>query len=468
MQKITCDNYIRLHQPIFLEREIQNIFTLKNPEYISLCRQRRIKPKAQPKGFIISRFKEKGKWKSKKIPEFLFYFSYINKDLCLPRESLFELKKLYKENKIKYKIQNKRIEHKKIKVKFHGTLDKERGQAKIQEYGTKGIIQAHTGVGKTVLSLYKLAEIKQPAIIVVHTNELAEQWKNRIKQFLKIKKIGFIGAGKKQIEHVTVALVQSLKKETKVLNKFGLLIIDEAHIAATESYAQIVNNYKGKHIIGLSATPRRSDGKTKVMFWLLGEIKCKIEYSSKQVTPTKVKFVPTEFKSFLNFQYQYSKALNTLKEDEQRNKLIIQTCVNFFNYFGVHLILSQSTKHLELLMNLMPPTLLKKSKLLVGKIKKSDRKEIIKQIEKEEIKYVFATQQLIGTGFDSSILSVLHLTTPIKNPDQLKQYIGRITRLHPGKKECLIFDYFDKYEFILKNTAGVRSKTYKKLKIERL
>lgn len=62
-----------------------------------------------------------------------------------------------------------------------------------------GTLSAPTGSGKTVMALYMIAQRGQPALIVVHTKELALQWVERIKTFLGIpeKEVGFIGAGKK-------------------------------------------------------------------------------------------------------------------------------------------------------------------------------------------------------------------------------------------------------------------------------
>ena len=81
-----------------------------------------------------------------------------------------------------------------------------------------GVIVAPPGSGKTVLGLAIIAEKKQPALIIVHRKQLADQWIDRIESFLKIPKtdIGKITGGKVHAgKSVTVAMIQSL---TKILN----------------------------------------------------------------------------------------------------------------------------------------------------------------------------------------------------------------------------------------------------------
>ena len=468
MQIIHLNTHIVLKHPVELKDKIKDIFTFTNPEYLSICKQRRLKKKDRPKGYIVTRFKEKGIWKSKKIPEFLRYWQNDKDNIKIPRGSFFELKKFYKKNKIKYKLINERNQFEKQDFKFYGQLLESKGQLAVQDYKSKiGIIQAPTGSGKTVMSLYLISKINLNTIIVVHTNELLEQWKQRIKQFLKIKEIGHIGGGLTETGTITVALVQTLRKRPDLLVKFGLLIVDECHIAATESYGMVINQFNGPYIMGLSATPRRKDGKTNVMHWYLGQTKVLIDYSKAERTPCVANFVGTEFKSKINFRYKYSKALVSLTENEERNNLIIETVLKNIEFFGVHLILSQSSKHLKLLMNLLPDHIKLISRLLIGAVPKKERKEIVKLMELGKVKLIFATDKLLGTGFDEPLLSVLHLTTPIKDPDRITQYIGRVTRIHPNKKFSQLFDYFDKYENILRYGASARSKVYKELKIEK-
>ena len=100
-----------------------------------------------------------------------------------------------------------------------------------------GIIVAPPGSGKTIIGLKIIEQKKQPALIITHRKQIAEQWINRIETFFGIPKreIGKIGQGKMKIgKQVTVALIQSLSKklanpDEKLTSAFGTIIIDECH-----------------------------------------------------------------------------------------------------------------------------------------------------------------------------------------------------------------------------------------------
>ena len=108
------------------------------------------------------------------------------------------------------------------------------------------------------------------------------------------------------------------------------------------------------------------------------------------------------------------------------------------------------------------------SRVLVGQVPKEERKTIVKEAQEGKLKILFATEQLLGKGFDEPLLSVLHMATPIKDVDFLTQVIGRVTRIHGGKKEALILDYWDNMEPVLGRSVKARLKKYQELGIERI
>lgn len=56
---------------------------------------------------------------------------------------------------------------------------------------------------------------------------------------------------------------------------------------------------------------------------------------------------------------------------------------------------------------------------------------------------LLATGSYIGEGFDDSRLDTLFLTMPISWRGTLQQYVGRLHRIHHGKKVVRVFDYVD-------------------------
>jgi len=131
-----------------------------------------------------------------------------------------------------------------------------------------GLLEAPTGSGKTAMGLYMIAERKQPTLIVVHTKELLNQWLDRIEQFLRIPlaDIGVIGSGRFKIgKQITVSMIQTLvKKVDQVTPHVGYLLLDECHRAPTLQYVKAIKAFDCKYMTGLTATPWRRDGLSKV------------------------------------------------------------------------------------------------------------------------------------------------------------------------------------------------------------
>ena len=476
IQQIILDNNVRMGVPYDLEVEIRARFTFTNPEYLDLCKRRRLSPAEYPESCIMTKEKIKGRWTTRKISKYVYYWEYDGPDLILPRGSLHVVKRLFNRYNKKYKIVDKRITHEPLDLQFTATLDDSKGQNHFLVYKAKnGILQAGTGTGKTVMSLYYLAKIQQPTIIVVDTNELLEQWKNRVSEFLGVNtyEIGHIGGGQASIHPITVALVQTLKKHPEYLESFGMLIVDECHIATTQSYGMVINQFQGKYVMGLSATPRRKDGYTRVMFWLLGKIHLVIDQNKVAKLPAKAIFVISKYNGEISFQKQYAKAQAAMVRDQERNQLIVDNIIRQQNIYGIHLILSRSSIHLEELISMMPDHFQLISELLVGSVNKKERKKIVERAMKNDLKFLFATDKLIGKGFDEELLSVLHLTTPIGDPDFLQQACGRVTRIPKTKeikklkKKAYIFYYFDRDEYILRGAASRSSKRFQELGIEK-
>ena len=98
-----------------------------------------------------------------------------------------------------------------------------------------GILSASTAFGKTVVAFSVIAERKVNMLILVHRKLLADQWAERINQFLGIPKkdIGYYsGAKKKRTGIIDIAVMQSIVKKDSVegwISEYGQIIVDECH-----------------------------------------------------------------------------------------------------------------------------------------------------------------------------------------------------------------------------------------------
>lgn len=405
-----------------------------------------------------------GRW-NHNTPKTLEYYIDHKKGLSIPRGLLDDVLKQYPDAAIK----DSRQLLKEINFKFIGKL-RDYQQIAINQMlaSDYGVLQSPTGGGKTVMALNIIYIRKQPTLILVHTKDLLEQWKERIKTFLGIpeEEIGVFGDGKKILgKQISIGMVQTIYKcAEQIAPHIGHLIIDESHRVPSRLFSEAVTEFNCKYILGLSATPYRRDGLTKLIHWFVGpclhEISIKEMQDLKAITHIDIIFKPTEFKSAFDASDEYSKVIRELTENEHRNKQIAFDAVKESKN-GVVLILSDRKKHCHDLEEIINDKGYQ-CEVLTGSVKTKDRKKIIKLMNDGKVQIVCATGQLIGEGFDCKVLHTLLLATPIKYNGRLIQYMGRVLRPMKGKDKAKLIDYVDSNIVQLRASAKMRSKTYSK------
>jgi len=411
-----------------------------------------------------------GRW-NRGTPRELRFFDRIRGDgLWIPRGYIRHLLLLCRRQGVKYQIVDQRRNLPPVDFKFLGRL-KPFQQKAVAEMLPKdfGTLSAPTGSGKTVMALYMIAQRSQPALIVVHTKELAFQWIDGTAAFLHIptNNVGFIGGGKRTIgEKITVALVQSLYKiGDEVSKQIGFLIVDECHRCPSRTFTEAVTCFDSRYMLGLSATPWRRDSLSKLIFWHLGDVHHDVDKSSLiqsgDVLPAEVIVRETNFKPYYDPVNEYSKMLSELAADDERNRLIASDVANeTTNSDGICLVLSDRKNHCETLQALLRYKHKVSSELLTGDLSESQRQAVVERLHKGKIKVLVATGQLIGEGFDCRELSTLFFATPIRFSGRVLQYLGRVLRPAPGKEKARVYDYVDVKVDVLKKAARARQKVY--------
>ncbi|UCF92080.1 MAG: DEAD/DEAH box helicase [Desulfobacterales bacterium] len=411
-----------------------------------------------------------GRW-NRGTPKVLRFYDKVGKDgLWIPRGYVRQLILLCRRQGIAYEIDDRRRRLAPVEFTFHGQL-KPFQQIAVTRMLAKdfGTLSSATGSGKTIMGLYMIARRRQPALIVVHTRDLALQWIDRIGQFLGMgaEQVGFIGGGKKAVgDAITVALVQSLCKcAQEVARHVGFLIVDESHRCPSRTFTEAVVSFDSKYMLGLSATPWRRDQLSQLIFWHLGDLHHEVDkkhlLATGAVLPAEVIVRPTGFKPFHDPVNEYSKMLSDLTADTPRNILIASDVAQeAAQNSGICLVLSDRKAHCENLQALLRYRFKLNSELLTGDLNARARQEVVARINAGQVKVLIATGQLIGEGFDCQELSTLFLATPIRFSGRVLQYIGRILRPAPGKKQARVFDYVDIHVEPLVKAARARQQVY--------
>jgi superfamily II DNA or RNA helicase len=412
-----------------------------------------------------------GRW-NRGTPQVLRFYDKVGPaGLWIPRGFMRQLILLCRKHDIQYQIDDQRRNLAPVNFDFNGAL-RPFQQVAVDRMLTKdfGTLSSATGSGKTIMALYMIAKRRQPALIVVHTKDLAAQWTSRIESFLGIDAadVGLIGAGKKAPgQHITIALVQSLYKCVEdVAGQIGFLVVDECHRCPSRTFTEAVTGFDSKYMLGLSATPWRRDKLSKLIFWHLGDVHHEVDkkhlIETGNVLPAEVIVRETDFKPYYDPVTEYSKMLSELTADTDRNVLIAgDVAEESANTAGICLVLSDRKAHCENLRALLKFRFKVAAELLTGDLSMDERRTVIERLNQHNAKVVIATGQLIGEGFDCRDLSTLFLATPIRFSGRVLQYLGRVLRPAPGKKMARVFDYVDIRVDTLNKAAMARQRVYR-------
>jgi superfamily II DNA or RNA helicase len=125
--------------------------------------------------------------------------------------------------------------------------------------GRRGVVVLPTGAGKTVIAMKAVELVNQPAVVIVPTLDLLEQWRKRVEEELGID-VGVYGGGENAVKAVTICTYDSAYiRAAELGNRFSLLIFDEVHHLPGESFRQIAEMFTAPYRMGLTATYERED-----------------------------------------------------------------------------------------------------------------------------------------------------------------------------------------------------------------
>jgi len=123
--------------------------------------------------------------------------------------------------------------------------------------GQRGIIVLPTGTGKTYVALAVIKEELEQngrVAIITPTIVLAEQWQNKVQEYIGYRP-GLYYTHEKKLDSVTIFVVNSAYLNRNLLQYFTLIIVDEIHHLSAPTWKQIIHMVSDKRIMGLTATP---------------------------------------------------------------------------------------------------------------------------------------------------------------------------------------------------------------------
>jgi len=343
--------------------------------------------------------------------------------------------------------------------------------------GYGGILQAPPGSGKTVMGAEIILRLGRKAVVLVHKTFLMRQWLRAFSMVTPQLNVIFLGKGQREVSEdtdVCIAMIQTLlsKKFQKEVDPafyqlFGTLIADEVHRYGSYRWQECLTMFEAPTRIGLSATPRRKDGATKLFKWHIRPVVAKGQ--GFQLTP-KVKRV--QFKGQYKIMPWMRDSNGKLKmpildkqivKRAERNEVILDQAMKAWEAGRRILILTSRRAHAELFHEILakwnddnPGTRSPEARLYLGGMKE---KEYVDAEENAEI--IVATYPMAAEGLDIPRLDVLIMATPRSD---VEQSVGRILRDYPFKPDPVVVDIIDtEVDDCLQAFNGPRRSLYKRM-----
>lgn len=320
---------------------------------------------------------------------------------------------------------------------------------KMREDGkTIALLYHATDVGKTITAATDAKAVGGRTLFLVNALKLASQAKETFAKVWPEATLGeYTGSQKDMTQTVIFATVQSISKGLEKFSPtdFDYLIVDECHHAAANTYQKIFTYFHPKFILGLTATPERSDGedmlelfqnvahkmdlKTAVERGVLVPIRCirvktNIDLTDVRINGIKYNSQDLESKLFI----------------PERNQLIVDTYLKYVNGKKT-VIFCASVDHAAEIAKLLRDNGVK-AETVSGRDRVEIRDKILKDYETGSTNVLCACD-LLNEGWDSPHTTVLFMARPTMSKTIYMQQLGRGTRRCPGKDDLLVIDFVD-------------------------
>nr|QPI16363.1 MAG: hypothetical protein NIOZUU157_00253 [Virus NIOZ-UU157] len=320
-----------------------------------------------------------------------------------------------------------------------------------QRKGNKNILlQAATGSGKTVMaSAFVKHSINQNknVLFLAHRRELITQCSDKLTE--EGVKHGIIMAGESaqfwhntQVASIDTLRSRSITNQKEALPKADLVIIDEAHRCLSNTYLKIIDMYNNSNVLGLTATPIRSDGRG------LGNI-----FSDMVQAPSIRElinqghlvgceyFAPT-IPDLNGIQTSMGDYNSVQLADRMDHPKLIGDIVSSWNKIANNkktIVFASSVAHSKNLAESFIDIGVKAAHI-DGTTDHAERERVLNEFNNGDIK-IICNCMVLTEGFDCPPAEVCVLARPTKSLGMYIQMVGRVLRPYEGKTHATIIDH---------------------------
>lgn len=353
-------------------------------------------------------------------------------------------------------------------------LDRLQAEREVRGY-YRNLVVAATGTGKTLISAFDYRRFckafsgsKPRLLFVVHREEILKQSRSAFRAVLKDPNFGelFVGSFKpSSLEHLFIS-VQTLasQKLYDVLPEdyYDFIIVDEFHHAAAPTYQGLLNHFKPKILLGLTATPERMDGKNVLDYFngrIASEIRlpeaierkllCPFQYFgvSDDVDLSNIRWTRGGYdKAELNNVFSLNRAVA-----EKRAGHIVNSLYRYVT--DIHTVrglgFCVSVEHAEFMEEYFSSKGIP-CMSLTGTSSDKERTEARQRLVSGEIRFIFVVD-LYNEGVDIPEIDTILFLRPTESLTIFLQQLGRGLRLSEGKECLTVLDFIGqankKYNF---------------------
>lgn len=321
---------------------------------------------------------------------------------------------------------------------------------------SKGLVVMATGVGKTYLAAFDSKKYKK-ILFVAHREEILNQAYQSFAKVMPEKTFGMFKASVTEKDtDVIFASVQTLGKH-KYLSKewfqpdhFDYIIIDEFHHVAAQSYKAIVEYFKPKFLLGLTATPFRMDNKDIFSYCddnLIYEINLKEAIERDYLVPFHYYGIydDTDYTqiSFKNGKYDETELEDALSKPK-RAELVLK----YFNRYKKSntIAFCSSVKHANAMAEAFIAAGIPAASVHTGEGPYSeDRKIAVQKLVNGELSILFVVD-IFNEGVDIPEIDTVLFLRPTESYTVFLQQLGRGLRKHESKNVTVVLDFIGNYK----------------------
>ena len=330
----------------------------------------------------------------------------------------------------------------------------------VENHGKKALLISATGTGKTYASAFALREFNpHKALFLVHREQIAKQAIESYKKiFGNTKTFGLLSGNSKDLNtDYLFSTMQMMSKEeiyTKFDRKeFEIIVVDEAHRIGANSYQKLMQYFKPKLLLGMTASPERTDG-FDVYKEFDHNIACEIRL---QQALEENYLCPFHYFGITDIEFE-GESINEETKLRDFNKLVCDDRVNyilkqieFYGHSGTSvngLVFCSSKKEAKALSEKFNErgyfTI-----ALTGEDSQEKREEAVNRLVSrdvdEKIDYIF-TVDIFNEGVDIPEINQIIMLRPTESPIIFVQQLGRGLRKAEDKEYVVILDFIGNYK----------------------